>query len=144
MKFILDRKDHGPDGVFGVLYDGKHNQLFVTLEHAYLEDGKYTSKIPDGSYECNRGEHRLHNMTEDFTTFEITSIEGHTNILFHVGNYNEDSEGCVLLGKGMGHKQGVNWKTSGGKMIVNSRVAFNEFMKMLDGVDSFQLEVVSG
>jgi hypothetical protein len=74
-------------------------------------------------------------MTEPFDTFEITDVPLHNNILFHPGNYNDDSEGCVLLGKAYG------MKLNGGKMIVNSRNAFDHFMYLQEGVDSFVLIV---
>ena len=129
---LVRRNDAGADGVFSELSDLKGNFLFVTLEHSYNNK----PKIPDGTYICKRGMHRLHSMTEDFETFEITGVEGHTNILFHVGNYNADSEGCVLLGKSIGHM------LKGGRMICASKQAFEAFMKLQEGCDEFSLVVI--
>lgn len=123
---LLSRKMFRDDGVFSVLHD-----RFQTLEHSY----NLLPKIPNGTYTCVRGMHRLHGMTEDFETFEVTGVEGHSNLLFHVGNYNEDSEGCILVGEQVGQK------LNGGKMITNSKVAFKQFMGLQAGVDSFTLVV---
>ncbi len=76
--------------------------------------------------------HRLHGMTEDFETFEIRGVPGHTGILFHWGNYNQDSDGCVLLGS-----------ARNGDMIVNSREEFANFMELQKGINNFELVVVS-
>src|SRR6266481_1747921 len=111
MKLI--RTDKNYNGVFGILQDSDGNNLAVTLEHSY--DG--IPKIPNGTFTCVRGSHRLHGMTNDFITFEITGVPDHINILFHWGNYNKDSEGCVLLGK-----------ARVGDTITMSRLTFESFM----------------
>lgn len=122
----LQRTAHEEAGVFGILTDESGNHIAATLEHSY----GLTSKIPNGTFQCVRSAHRLHNMTEDFITFEIEGIQGHDNILFHWGNYEKDSEGCVLLGD-----------KRVGDMVTNSKVTFKKFMDLLEGQDSFVLEV---
>ena len=132
MKLVLKRLYVKEYGAFGQIIDELSNVVCVTLEHAYLQaDNSYLPKLPAGEYTCKRGQHRLASMTQDFTTFEIENVPGHTDILFHWGNTNSDSAGCVLVGKHI-------W----GDMISNSRVTFSSFMEMLDGVDSFDLVVV--
>ncbi len=136
MDLRLKRTDKREDGVFGQLFrQDTGDQIACTLEHSYdagLGDGSYTSKIPNGTYECVRGMHRLHNMKEPFETFEITGIKGHTNILFHVGNFNNDSEGCVLVGGGYGGDP---------RMLYDSRRTFTKLMNLQYGVDKFTLIV---
>lgn len=126
MKLILRRISFTDEGVFGLLFDEQQNQIAVTLTHAY--DRK--PKVPDGQYTCVRGMHRLSHMDHDFETFEITGVEGHTNILFHPGNRQEDSEGCELLGTQIE-----------GEMITESCKAFDKFMGITSGLDSFTLVV---
>lgn len=140
MNLTLERKAREADGVFGVLTDETGNFTCVTLEHAYDSghgDGSYTSKLQPGTYKCVRGLHRLHGMTNSFETFEITGVVGHTNILFHVGNFNEDSEGCVLLGRRIAQRDAPET----GNMITSSRNTFNAFMDLQKGVDAFNLTV---
>jgi len=127
MTLTLTRTDFTPDGVFGELVDDKGKISLVTLEHSY--DNK--PKLYDGIFTCVRGVHRLHNNIP-FQTFEITGVKGHTGILFHIGNYNQDSDGCVLVG--------MECKD---KMITHSSIAFSKFTSLLDGLDSFTLVVKS-
>ena len=137
MNLKLTRSDFREDGIFGQLTDDKYHFIASTLEHAYLLDGKYIPKIPDGTYRCIRGEHQLHGMDHPFQTFEVTGIEGHSGLLFHVLNYNDESDGCIGLGMGIGHK------ADGGRMLVNSRAAFGKFLSLVQGLDEFTLQVES-
>lgn len=121
----LRRKEWKSDGIFSELCAGDE-VLFQTLEHSY--DCK--PKIPNGTYTCVRGMHAL-SSGPPFVTFEITGVDGHKGLLFHCGNANRDSEGCVLVGM-----------ERSGDMILKSREAFANFMHMLEGVKSFQLTVI--
>jgi len=135
MDLILKRNRFRQDGIFGELLKDNGDGFVVTLEHAYRDQNlNYSPKIPEGSYTCVRGMHRLDGMTEDFETFEITNVPGHTNILFHVGNFNNDSSGCILLGSNV-------LKADAGWSIQSSRVAFTRFMELQEGVDKFTLIV---
>lgn len=138
MDLILVRRSYRDDGIFGLLTDVFGEEVAMTLEHSYpgANDDQYRSKIPLGNYTCIRGIHQLHNMAQPFTTFEISDIKGHSNILFHWGNYNQDSDGCVLLGEsilGIGRRP---------QMLINSKIAFIKFMALQDGCFMFNLIVM--
>ena len=128
---ILHRTDFTPDGIFGTFtFDGDDAPFGVTLEHAYQLDDAWVPKVPPGTYKCVLGQHYLH--SGPVTTFEIMGVAGHSGILCcHVGNYNKDSDGCVLIGD-----------AREGNMITNSRDAFERYMARLVGVDEFMLEVI--
>lgn len=127
---ILQRTNYLSAGIFGNLLKDGGALFCVTLEHAYDRgDGTYAPKLPSGEYTCVRGKHNLLLLGE-IETFEITNVPGHTGILFHIGNYNNDSNGCVLLGT-----------ESAGSYIEHSRLAFIQFMNMMDGVEEFKLMV---
>jgi hypothetical protein len=64
---------------------------------------------------------------EDVPDFMGQPVDG---ILIHIGNYNQDSIGCILLGEAQTDN-----------MITNSKEAFTQFMSTLEGIDSFQLIV---
>lgn len=116
-------------GVFGILFIDSSTGELSTLEHAYLQpDGSYASKLRPGKYTCVRGQHQLH--SGPIETFEITNVPGHTGILFHYGNKQEDSDGCVLIGT-----------MRMDDVIVQSRAAFAKFMDALKDVDTFTLVV---
>lgn len=134
----LTRTDYLETGIFGFLADEYGANMYCTLEHAYpiVPDGgsastNYAPKLPNGIYECIRGMHQLQDMIAPFETFEITGVPGHTNILFHSGNFNSDSAGCVLLGMAR----------IGNSEITSSKIAFQKFMEEMTGIDSFELEV---
>ena len=103
----------------------------ILYMHYPMAGGK--QKIPLGVFKCVRGIHKLHSANHTFETFEITGAEGHTNLLFHPGNTEEDSEGCILLGT-----------VHEGGSIFHSRDAFEEFMKSLEGLKEFELEIIKG
>lgn len=127
MDLVLTRKRFCSDGIFSVL-TGENEFQLSTLEHSF--EGK--PALPYGLYRCQRGKHKLAKMIFSFETFEVMNVPGHTGILFHVGNYNHDSEGCILLG--------LNAMDCA---VTNSREAFKSFMKAQDGLDEFQLTVVA-
>lgn len=125
MNLVLKRTEFKDDGVFGELLNG-YVQVAATLEHSYGDK----PKIPAGFYTCVRGMHELEGMSEPFETFEITGVVGHTKLLFHSGNSNADSAGCVLLGK-----------FRMGDIVAHSRVAFKDFMALQEGLNAFVLQV---
>ena len=124
----LRRVDKRPDGIMSELYC-RGKVIANTMEHSY--DGQ--PKLSDGVYTCVRGTHRLHNGIP-FVTFEVTGVPGHSGILFHVGNWNKDSDGCILVGDAV-------VDSSQGRMITNSKVMFADLMALQAGVDSFTLTV---
>lgn len=143
MDLTLTRTEYRPDGVFGVLSKTETGeQVAVTLEHAYSKVAKYYTKVDQGVYTCVRGEHTLHHDPTPFETFEIMDVLGHSDILFHVGNYNEDSDGCVLLGYSTYDQPHLD--SEGDikyKMLTGSRQTFGAFMQLQEGIDQFTLTV---
>lgn len=140
MNLTLARTDKEVDGIFGTLVSEDGSFSCITLEHAYDSgngDGSYAPKTLPGIYKCVRGEHQLAHMTSPFTTFMITHDDGHTNVLFHVGNFNEDSEGCILLGRRVVPRD----PPETGNMITSSKNTFNAFMDLQKDVTEFILTV---
>jgi hypothetical protein len=130
VNLVLSRDDAESYGVFGSVQTEDGTPVCVTLEHAFQQDdGTYKPIIPVGTHQCVRGTHCLHNGVP-FETFEVMGVEGHTGLLFHPGNFNRDSEGCVLVGT-----------SRSGQMIQNSIAAFRSFLDLQDGVDEFTLIV---
>lgn len=130
MNLTLTRWKTTFDGTFGDLTDESGKLLMYTLEHAYPIEKLYIPKVPAGEYSCVRGMHRLASMTSDFETFEVMGVPGHSGILFHVGNYNRDSSGCILVGQGFTLKG-----------VTRSKMAFAQFIELQKGVDKFNLRV---
>lgn len=132
MNLILRRTDYKASGIFSTLENEAGDVLFHTLEHAFKDSSGllYRPKISTGAYECVLGTHKL-DHGGPLQTYEVTGVPGHKGILFHVGNYNKDSDGCILVG------------TAGGdEMISSSKAAFNKFLLMQEG-KNFTLKVIS-
>lgn len=126
MNLTLVRKQYRDDGIFGEIESGA--LYYFTLEHSY----ERIAKIPAGEYTCKR---RL-SPHFGYDVFELIDVPGHDFIEIHIGNYNEDTDGCILLGLGLGHT------TKNGVMLTSSKQAFAGFMKMQEDIDEFKLTVV--
>lgn len=135
MDLILSRKQYREDGIFGELRDESDELVAVTLEHAFKSfTGGWIPIIPQGIFECVRGIHHLHQGAV-FETFEVTGVKGHFGLLLHWGNFNKDSEGCILLG------QGISFGPQGEWITHSHDIAFKKFMELQDDIASFQLLV---
>jgi hypothetical protein len=130
----LYRSHRTTDGVFGRLGP------WTTVEEEDLANRQNVSCIPAGAYVCLRDFFRR----GGYETFEVTGVEGRERILFHRGNTEEDSDGCILIASRLGvlevtdedHHRTVH-KLAG----LASRDAFEAFMLSLEGVDEFLLIV---
>jgi len=133
MNMTLKRIDYSEDGIFGELLD--HNGVFFchTLERSYKnEKNEFRPKVSEGVYICTRWDSpRL-----GYQTFLLNNVPNHTHILIHIGNYNEDSDGCILVGNGIG------MMINKGKMITGSKQAFKRLMELQNNEESFELEVI--
>ena len=131
-KFTIRRFPSTQDGSFGVLFEGDI-PFAATCEPEWRENQKGISCIPPGMYRCKRvTSPRFGN------TFEITGVESRAHVLFHWGNAEGDTEGCVLVAEKFGS---LNGKTA----VLESRSAnegFNEFLKRTEGLDEFPLEIM--
>jgi len=125
-QFTLKRIAYIPDGTFGVLFDGDI-PFCLTLEREWKNNKKGESCIPTGRYICKRFQ-----SPKFGNTFEITDVFGRTYILFHKGNIEDDSHGCVITGEEYGEYKGKIAVLSSGK-------AFNEFILRTTGINTFYL-----
>jgi hypothetical protein len=127
--FTLERTEVGPAGAFGrLLHLGK--EIAKTLERTYEDPGEPVVKIPPGRHRTTitrfiRGQ---------YTTYEV-HVYGHSRLLFHKGNFETDSDGCILLGESIG-------TLNGRPAVLNSGEAFERFMQCAAGAPEFYLEVI--
>jgi len=93
----LVRLESGEQGTFGVLKIDK--QAFCcTLEPRDRLNANNISAIPPGQYIAVR-----HQSPKFGETFMVKDVPGRTNILFHKGNTDDDTAGCIILGSSFGH-----------------------------------------
>lgn len=132
MNFTLTRGRFALYGILGQLKSEDGSLLFCTLEHAYQQkDGSFLPKLAPGTYTCVR--HPPNRLPyETFVVQGVPPFMGApvAGILIHKGNYNNDSEGCILIGMRFGTG-----------MIEDSKDAFDQFMTAQEGVNEFQFTV---
>lgn len=135
MDIRLTRKSAHLYGVIGEITPLNGGDVIcVTLEHAYKDRDSFSPKLAPGTYACKKGTHKLSNLNP-FEAFEIQNVPRFqgapvSGILFHKGNYNNDSEGCVLLGSKIGTG-----------CILDSSAAFEKFMSLQNQCDEFTVVV---
>jgi hypothetical protein len=95
MQVVLTRWADTPFGVFGTLTIGGWS--CYTLEDDWKNNLPNESCIPAGSYLLRKV---LHHGT--LPTYEVYPVGGRSAIHIHPGNTEEDTQGCILLGKRLG------------------------------------------
>ena len=115
-------------GTFGTLIiDSK--VFCVTLEPPDNLNKTGISSIPAGQYTCKR-----YSSNHYPDTFQVMNVPDRFKILFHAGNFVENTEGCILLAR----KWGV---LKGARAILNSGDTFKQFMEIMQGIDEFSLTI---
>ena len=127
MKLI--RVSKAQTGTYGVLLQGAI-PFAVTLERPWLDNQVGVSCIPSGTYTCKR----VHSPKFG-TTFEVCDVPGRSEILFHKGNIDDDSHGCILVGESFN-------QVLGKPGITSSAQGFAEFVQITLMTESFPLEIV--
>lgn len=139
MNLRLTRTHYRPDGIFGELVTENGEYVADTLEHPYPAYGPadpyWVPKVAVGTYRCVRhapGAIPYETfMLEDVPKFQGKLVSG---ILIHRGNTDEDSKGCILVGRTV--KSGSGW------VLADSRKTFEKLMALQDGLDQFLLLIV--
>jgi hypothetical protein len=127
------------EGTFGIFFDAnKHGEWLpfaLTLERRWLNNEKGKSCIPVGEYICGRV-----TSPKFGDTFEIKNVKDRTEILFHKGNLDDDSHGCVLVGDQFDPIWDKSWN-GWSPGIAASGKGFQEFMEKLKGQDEFKVVI---
>ncbi len=132
---LIRLEENYEHGTFGILKINKEVFCF-TLEPRDEENKRDISSIPAQQYICEIRATGLSSiMRLGFAkTFEVLNVPGRTNIKIHPGNFDEDTEGCILLGSSVG-------KLRKGRAILNSGNTWKAFMNRMDGINEFHLTI---
>ena len=114
---------------FGVLMHDNGQPLAVTLENPWQMNKPSVSCIPTGIWQCQRVD-----SPKFGDTFEVINVPGRSHILFHKGNVEADTSGCILVARRFGLLAGVPG-------IISSIEGFRDFMEVMQNVDSFTLTI---
>jgi hypothetical protein len=113
-------------GMYGVMMDNNGLPFAVTLQ----PDNAY---LPEGEYDCNKSRY----FKGGYDTFEII-YPGHTRVLFHIGNHEDNSQLCVLIGEQFETVEANGRKKPG---IAASGKGFGEFWDKYKSFDKIKLKV---
>jgi hypothetical protein len=141
MELRLIRTDLTSDGVFGRLLTPGHIPL-MTGEDDWLDNQPRVSCIPAGTYTLRRTMFFKHG----YECFEVTGVPGRSRILIHVGNSENDVEGCIMVGLSRGYLPVARDEDTGRpnakkRAVLGSKVAFAMFMQWMTGIDEATLVV---
>jgi hypothetical protein len=124
----ITRFCYGPEGTFSQATIG--GQEFFFCELPWNNNKAYESCIPEGTYGIKRdvsGQHK---------GFELTNVPSRSQIEVHVGNTIMHTEGCLLVGLGLGYVNG-RWA------VANSRAAIVDLRNALKKDGSKQVTIAS-
>lgn len=118
MELELVRLNEVDGATLGVLLINDWPEL-CTLERGWENNVRRKSRIPEGVYDLQR----IHSPKFGWT-YEVAGVPGRTEIIFHAGNTQTDTAGCILLGKRWGR---LDEKPA----VLNSREGVKRFLKLM-------------
>ena len=122
-KWHLIRFNSSPEFTQGMLIDPEWKLFCYTLEPPWINNDKNISCIPFGLYQCVINDH-VKTDGNSYKAYELKSVPKRTDIEIHVGNYVDDTKGCILLGDKLGYKS-----------VFASTPAFDRFMEQTNNDD---------
>ena len=121
------RLEQTEEGALGALLLFGH-YFCSTLEPDNEDSVRF--QIPEGTWYCKKFKGVKYK-----NTYEVV-IPDHTALLFHPGNLEEDTTGCILLGQ-------YPSKLKGDRAVLNSGVTFQKFIAILRGIEWFYTKIVN-
>lgn len=120
-----------------VIFNEKNNPIatFPTLELPYLDNKRKISCIKTGTYNLSLvdspkfGKQGFYHVTQNGN-----EVEGRSAIGLHRGNYNTDTQGCILVGY-----RHLDNNKDGNLDVINSKLAFTELVSI---GKEFELEII--
>lgn len=122
----IKRNEHLDKATRGILtIEGINHDPIYTLENPKRDTTK-DSRIPSGTYEC-----MPYSGTKYKDVYMVKDVPGRTAILFHWGNKEIHTDGCILVGNKLGTLDGE-------PAILESKVCFERFRQLI-GKENFKL-----
>jgi len=105
-----------------VLFE-QNNLIFdcKTLEPQWNFNMPFNSCIYEDVFKCKKKVSPTYGLC-----FEVLNVKARTNILGHWGNFRDDTQGCILVGKDY-----IDINRDGLKDVTNSQITFNNLMEKL-------------
>jgi hypothetical protein len=124
MKLKLIRDERGADYTYGKLYINDNYFCETIEDEERAQKVMHETAIPKGTYKIilnfsNRFQQRMP---------LLLNVPNFSGIRIHTGNTDDDSSGCIILGRTRGRLKGQ-------PAVLESRVVFNELMVRLTAAD---------
>lgn len=141
MELKLIRVQEGKDATLGVMYNGM-NFVCYTLEDEKREVKiKGETRIPAGEYEIKFREvmsPKTEHYRKRFSWFtwhlELQNVPNFKYVYIHIGNSDDDSDGCILVGDTADGNQYKIWNSSNAfeilYKVVSGKIASGEKIKI--------------
>jgi hypothetical protein len=128
MQVKIKRTSHLPTATLGTLtIEGVKTDAIYTLENPKRATDK-DSRIPAGVYKC-----KPYSGARYKDVYIIENVPNRTAILFHFGNTEKDTLGCILLGNRIG-------KIGSEPAVLESKRCFERFRSLI-GKQEFTLTI---
>lgn len=105
--------------------------MLWTCEDLWQDNRANISCIPDGQYRCDPHGWEPKNLYRFKRVWQVIGVRSRSVILFHAGNDNTDTQGCILVGRGISNAG-----------ITDSQLAI-DYLRRTIGEKSFTLVVKS-
>lgn len=132
----LERFGSNPYGTFGRL-EVPGGKVFATLEPQWRDNAAKGSCIPAGRYPLLlRASPIVNRLTKGKYPrgWEVDQVPGRDLIMFHPGNWQKNSEGCILVGRSHQEIGGVPGVSA-------SQAAFADFMQRLQTHVDYEIDI---
>ena len=128
MTVKLRRFDTGEAGTYGeISIDGEY--VCFATEPPWKDNKPCVSCIPAGTYQLAR------RYSPKFgKSWHVLDVPGRTHILFHEGNYQRNTLGCIMPATMLSRDSHLSG--------LSSRLALERFEKLLDPDETHRLEIV--
>lgn len=125
-KFKVKRVIIANTAILGKFLDNADRLLAVSLENPHRKVSK-DAAIPCGNYQCEKDD------TGKFQFYKVLNVPGRSNIEIHQGNFEADTEGCILLGE--------SWAIMKGQLAITNSVKTLAKLKLILP-EKFLLEIL--
>jgi len=133
MKAVITREKLQEAQTLGtlVLKDDEGNKLFSckTLELPWLDNKRNESCIPLGDYKVAPRQSARYNKH-----YHIQDVPGRSFVLIHIGNFNTQTKGCILVGEKL-----ADINADGYKDVTSSKATLKKLLALAPG--GFDLEI---
>ncbi len=129
---VLKRIIDDGQRTFGVLVCDGVQPLAVTIENPWINNKRNISCIPVGRYKCER--FQSPRFGETFKILDVIDRGETEPIIFHSGNRDDDTRGCIVIGRYFG-------ELFDEPAVLDGKKGHKDFIRNVENVDEFELTI---